>query len=136
MLTMNAYAELAVVFEGDICYVEFDPYPSLDPDVEPGGSMFGLLGDKVQATVANSGNNETPAAPAKVTCQGYIDAMHAWRSIDEAVFDLGHCPGWGPTWCLHPHQAKLDHSMVGSFLLGLPSQAARHAVGYPFPAVA
>ena len=74
MLTMNAYAEPAVVFEGDICYVEFDPYPSLDPDVEPGGSMFGLLGDKVQATVANSGNNETPAAPAKVTCQGYIDA--------------------------------------------------------------
>ena len=73
VFTMNAYAEPAIVFEGDICYVEFDPDPSLDPDVEPGSSLIGLLGDKVHATVAVSGNNETFFAPGIVTCQGYDD---------------------------------------------------------------
>jgi hypothetical protein len=73
VFTMNAYAEPAIVFEGDVCYVEFDPDPDLDPEVEPGSSYLGLLGDKVHATVAVSGNNETPFTPAKVTCQGLHD---------------------------------------------------------------
>jgi hypothetical protein len=69
MFTMNAYAEPAIVVEGDICYVGF--YPNYPDNFDDG---FELLGDKVHATVAVSGNENTPFAPAKVTCQGHHDA--------------------------------------------------------------
>ena len=71
VFTINAYAEPAIVVEGELCYVEFDPDPDSDPT--PGEGVIGLLGDTVHATVAVSGNNETPFAPAKVTCQGHYD---------------------------------------------------------------
>jgi hypothetical protein len=67
MFTVNAYAEPAIVFEGDLCFVGF--YPNY-PDQTDG---FALLGNKLHATQANSGNETTPFAPGQVTCQGNDD---------------------------------------------------------------
>ena len=63
VFTMNAYAEPAIVFQEDLCAVEL---------IVDEGDPVVLIGDKLQATVSNSGSNVTPPSnPSKVTCQGH-----------------------------------------------------------------
>jgi hypothetical protein len=64
MFTMSAYAEPAIIFQGDLCVVVLLP-PNAEPIV--------LEGNKLQATVAVAGRGEFPLQPAKLTCQGRHD---------------------------------------------------------------
>jgi hypothetical protein len=68
VFTLNAYAEPAIVFQGDLCAV------MLIPD---GGDPIVLVGDKFQANVSNSGS-DVPSNPAKMTCQGHhVEVLEA-----------------------------------------------------------
>jgi hypothetical protein len=63
MLTMNAFAEPAILFKGDFCVV-----------VLPGDSPIILEGNKLQVAVANAGRGDPVVGenllPARYTCQG------------------------------------------------------------------
>jgi len=62
VFTVNAYAEPAIVFKGELCVV------ALLPD---GEAPIVLTGDKYQAIAANAGRGDTPVLPGKFTCQGH-----------------------------------------------------------------
>jgi hypothetical protein len=59
VFTVNAHAEPAIIFNEDLCTVVLLP---------PGEEPIPLIGDKLQAVVANS---STPFLPGKFTCQGH-----------------------------------------------------------------
>ena len=77
LFTVNAHAEPAILFDGDLCFLVLLP-PEADP--------VPLTGDKLHVTVAVSGNNETPLNPATYTCQGY----HS-ETLESAIVQRAPC---------------------------------------------
>ena len=84
VITMNAYAEPAIVFQGDLCAVV------LLPD---GGAPITLVGDKFQAIVSNSGS-EVPSPPSKVTCQGHHVEVLAAATLQRTPCVVLGTPYW------------------------------------------
>ena len=75
--TLNSHAEPAIIFKGELCFLALIP-----PDADP----IPLQGEKLQAIAAVSGNNTTPLAPGKFTCQGY----HSYP-VEYALAQKGSC---------------------------------------------
>jgi hypothetical protein len=105
VFTMSAYAEPAVVIEGDECAVGFFPnFP--DPT---GGDVF--IGTKVHAVAATSGNNTYPNAPGKVNCSGQHD-----QQLDQAVLIREPCVVFGtPYGDIFTEQGMLVASPSGKW---------------------
>ena len=86
LFSIQATSAPAIVGDGDICYIALDL-----PDFGP---VF-FLGNKTQGVAAVSGNDTTPFAPGKITCQGQNDFGFERAYVEKAPCVVFGVPDFG-----------------------------------------